>query len=257
MVSNKNIEKKHALLKALHTLANDVIEFHNAEVRKYPAITHHSTDTHRDIFSQLLQRYKELCSDPLDIDHWAIETTDALTKIRVMKSHVEAELEPITSKLKQQKKMKKALEEKIERLESLSLQQAKSLEKFVRAEDFNLSSEDYLKFPPRFVPLLNEALNSYKNGNYFACCSVCGTLFEGVIKKACEDNNISYKGLAKGITSLKTGGIVASQKLVDHIVDLNKWLRDKSAHWTDEEFNKDKARIALSSLNILREELGG
>jgi len=96
--------------------------------------------------------------------------------------------------------------------------------------------------------LLMEAIEEYNHLHSYACCCICGLAFESLVKEGCKKNNLSYEGLARGITALKDANVI-KEDLYKSLMDLEKYYRDKiSAHLTSEVATDEKARLFLSSL---------
>jgi hypothetical protein len=108
--------------------------------------------------------------------------------------------------------------------------------------------------PSEIQDLFYEALNTYRNGCYIACCLMCGRILEALVKDACDKNNIKFSGLGNGINELKTAGCLGGKHHSD-LMSIVKYYRDKVVHPTGEAFDKDKAKWFLSSLLILIDEL--
>ncbi len=108
--------------------------------------------------------------------------------------------------------------------------------------------------PSEIQDLFYEALNTYRNGCYIACCLMCGRILEALVKDACDKTNIKFSGLGDGIKGLKAAGCLGG-KPHDGLMSVSKYYRDKVTHPTSEVFGKDKAKWFLSSLLILIDEL--
>ena len=148
----------------------------------------------------------------------------------------------------------KSLNSKKSDLESQLSSLSKTIEKFIDTEDFKIDEKKIKGIPSDIQALFYEALNTYRNGCYIACCLMCGRILEALVKDACDKNNIKFSGLGGGINDLKTAGCLGG-KQHDKLVSISKYYRDKVVHPTSEVFGKDKAKWFLSSLLILIDEL--
>ncbi|MFH1328419.1 MAG: DUF4145 domain-containing protein [Candidatus Bathyarchaeota archaeon] len=128
-----------------------------------------------------------------------------------------------------------------------------SLIDFTSTEDFKIDKKLFNRLLPEMQQYLLEASKTYATGCYVACCSMCGNILTVMIHDLCNKNKIKYPGLAEGIKNLRDAG--ALKKPHEQLVEIAKYYRDHSAHPTSEAFTKDKARMFLSSLIVLFEEI--
>lgn len=148
----------------------------------------------------------------------------------------------------------KSINNKKSDLESQLSSLSKTIEKFVDTEDFKIDEKKIKGIPFEIQDLFYEALNTYRNGCYIACCLMCRRIFEALVKDACNKNDIKFSGLGNGINDLKAASCLGG-KHHDGLMSLSKYYRDKVPHPTSEVFGKDKAKWFLSSLLILVDEL--
>ena len=136
--------------------------------------------------------------------------------------------------LKENEKLKneiKNLNNEKSDLESQLSSLSKTIEKFVATEDFKMDEKKIKGIPSEIQDLFYEALNTYRNGCYIACCLICGRILAALVKDACDKNNIKFSGLGGGINDLKTAGCLGG-KQHDKLVSISKYYRDKVAHPT-------------------------
>lgn len=160
-----------------------------------------------------------------------------------MVAYLEGKLENLPEKVKQ-------IEKQLTEMEKENKVLFDSLNKFIQAEDFKVEPEKLRAFPNEYESFLLEALGTYKNGFYIACCSMCGNILAGLVKDACQRNNLKYKGLAEGIKDLKDPGVI--KEPYKQLIDVAKYYRDHADHPTSEAFTKEKSKLFLSSRNIKR-----
>ena len=172
--------------------------------------------------------------------------TELKISLNQMVAYFEGKLEALPEKLEK-------VERELTKLERESKALVESLNKFIQAEDFKVEPEKLGAFPKEVQLYLHEALGTYKNGLYIACCSMCGNILAGLVKDTCQRNNLKYKGLAEGIKDLKDAGVI--KEPYKQLIDVAKYYRDHADHPTSEAFTKEKAKLFLSSLIIFIEEI--
>ena len=211
-----------------------------------------------DRYEELRKHYENVIIDKSSIHLPILKVYSGFGDVNFAVGQMISGLEGIfKNPLEENKKLKneiKSLNNKKSDLESQLSSLSKTIEKFVDTEDFKIDEKKIKGIPSEIQDLFYEALNTYRNGCYIACCLMCGRILEALVKDACDKTNIKFSGLGDGIKGLKAAGCLGG-KPHDGLMSLSKYYRDKVAHPTSEVFGKDKAKWFLSSLLILIDEL--
>ena len=211
-----------------------------------------------DRYEELRKHYENVIIDKSSIHLPILKGVPGFGDMNFVVGQMISGLEGIfRNPLEENEKLKneiKRLNNKKSDLESQLSSLSKTIEKFVDTEDFKIDENKIKGIPSDIQSLFYEALNTYRNGCYIACCLMCGKIFEALVKDACDKNDIKFSGLGNGINDLKTAGCLGG-KHHDDLMSVFKYYRDKVAHPTSEVFGKDKAKWFLSSLLILIDEL--
>ena len=134
----------------------------------------------------------------------------------------------------------------------------KLVESYLNKNELKLDNEIVRKLPERTQKYIVEAASCFNNGEYIACISMCGSVLEGILDDEYAKRKISERTEAekaeKLFAALKTEGKRVSG-VHEQMVGFLTFYRNRASHPTPEEFNKEKATIAINALFLLSKEL--
>jgi hypothetical protein len=132
------------------------------------------------------------------------------------------------------------------------------LKSYVETPEFKIETDLLEKLPKNIQKYLVEASSCYKNGEFIACCSMCGNVLEGIINAECKKRDISETNLLDKSGRLfkclsKEGKKV--EKVHENLVEVVKFYRDHASHPTEETFTRERASLFITTLLILCKEI--
>jgi hypothetical protein len=96
---------------------------------------------------------------------------------------------------------------------------------------------------------LLEAVQAFRVGAWTPAAAVCGMLLEGRLQAICRRRGIPLGGMRQMIEHLGEEGLLSGYH--GKLAEISGFFRNRSAHPTTEEFDREKTTLILTSLIIL------
>lgn len=118
---------------------------------------------------------------------------------------------------------------------------------------FEVQDEVLDKLDPLERNRLLEAVQAYRVNAWTPAAAACGMILEGRLQTLCRTNGLPPGGMSEMIRRLGEAGFLHSY--YDDLAKIGGFFRNRAAHPTTEEFDREKTTLVLTSLVILIRDL--